>query len=66
MKRHFLVALAICMFSIPLFAGEDLWDSGCEMVGLSAGGSIFRGSCSPVAGIIRGRRRSHAAVSVPL
>ena len=30
-----------------LHAAEEPWDDGCEKIGLSAGGSIFQGNCSP-------------------
>jgi len=45
--RNVICALFFCLSSMSVLAAEDPWDNGCEMVGLSSGGSIFQPSCSP-------------------
>ena len=46
-RRLVFYAIAVCLLANALPAADDPWDSGCEMVGLSSGGSIFQPSCSP-------------------
>jgi len=44
---HWMIAGALLAGGAARAADFLSWDDGCEKIGLSAGGSIFNGSCSP-------------------